>query len=71
MVKVAQEETVQEATEEMENVDLVESSEIKIVNGKEKEIGKSGDMVMIDEVIEIDVTEMKGEIGTKRKLSDP
>ena len=40
MVKVAQEETVQEATEEMENVDLVESSEIKIVNGKEKEIGK-------------------------------
>ena len=71
MVKAAQEETVQEATEEMENVDLVESSEIKIVNGKEKEIGKSGDMVMIDEVIEIDVTEMKGEIGTKRKLSDP
>ena len=70
-VKAAQEETVQEVTEEMENGDQVEFSEIKIVKGKEKEIGKSEDMVMIDEAIEMDETEMEGEIGTRRKLSDP
>ena len=70
-VKAAQEETVQEVTEEMENEDQVEFSEIKIVNGKEKEIGKSEDMAMIDEAIEMDETEMEGEIGTRRKLSDP
>ena len=69
-VKAAQEETVQEVTEEMENGDQVEFSEIKIVKGKEKEIGKSEDMVMIDEAIEMDETEMEGEIGTRRKLSD-
>ena len=69
--KAAQEETVQEVTEEMENGDQVEFSEIKIVKGKEKEIGKSEDMVMIDEAIEMDETEMEGEIGTRRKLSDP
>ena len=71
IVKAAQEETVQEVTEEMENGDQVEFSEIKIVKGKEKEIGKSEDMVMIDEAIEMDETEMEGEIGTRRKLSDP
>ena len=70
-VKAAQEETVQEVTEEMENGDQVEFSEIKIVKGKEKEIGKSEDMVMIDEAIEMDETEMEGDIGTRRKLSDP
>ena len=70
-VKAALEETAQEATEEMENEDQVEFSEIKIVNGKEKEIGKSEDMAMIDEAIEMDETEMEGEIGTRRKLSDP
>ena len=70
-VKAAQEETVQEVTEEMENGDQVEFSEIKIVKGKEKEIGKSEDMAMIDEAIEMDETEMEGEIGTRRKLSDP
>ena len=69
--KAAQEETVQEVTEEMENGDQVEFSEIKIVKGKEKEIGKSEDMVMIDEAIEMDETEMEGEIGTRRKLSGP
>ena len=70
-VKAAQEKTVQEVTEEMENGDQVEFSEIKIVKGKEKEIGKSEDMVMIDEASEMDETEMEGEIGTRRKLSDP
>ena len=70
-VKAALEETAQEATEEMENEGLVEFSEIKIVNVKEKEIGRSEDMVMIDEAIEMDEIEMEGEIGTRRKLSDP
>ena len=66
-VKVALEEMVQEATEEMENEVLVESSEIKIENGKEKEIDKSGLMAMIEEVTEMAEKKMVGEIEIKRK----
>ena len=69
-VKAALEETAQEATEEMENEGLVEFSEIKIVKGKEKEIGKSEDMGMIEEVTEMaDEKKMAEEIETEKTLN--
>ena len=70
-VKVALEEMVQEATEETENEDLVESSEIKIENGREKEIDKSEVMAMIEEATEMEEKKMADEIEIKKKQSVP